>query len=198
MHLNQIKKIFISNKKKFLIIFFLVFFSFSIFFFIKKEEKKIEFKKIKYEEIIEKINAKKNDQLNDVENFIIENKNIYGTLSSLFLAKKYIINNNLDKALIQLNNSLKYTKEENLKNLLRIRIAKIKIQQKKGKNAMEILNEIKDDSWTSIIENMKGDIFMENKEFKKAIKAWEKSKYFEQSTAFKEIINMKINEIKNK
>jgi predicted negative regulator of RcsB-dependent stress response len=117
-------------------------------------------------------------------------------LSSLFLAKKYILDNNLDKAFIQLNNSLKYTKEENLKNILKLRIAKIKIQQNKNQDAMKILEDIKDSTWTSIKENMKGDIFMKNKDIKKAILAWEKSKYFEQSNASKEIINMKINQIK--
>lgn len=193
MHLNKMKKV---SLKTYLVLIFLIFFIFCSFWFIKPKEKELKLEKLKYEEVIKKINAKNNQDLKSIENFIIENKNIYGTLSSLFLAKKYILDKNLDKALIQLNNSLKYTKEENLQNILKIRIAKIKIQQNKNQDAMKILEEIKDNSWKNIVENMKGDIFMKNKEIKKAILAWKKSKYLEKSNASKEIINMKINEIK--
>ncbi|QCI25217.1 tetratricopeptide repeat protein [Buchnera aphidicola (Rhopalosiphum padi)] len=196
MHLNSTKKKSILNKNTYLIVFILTFFILFIFWFSKGKEKKSKLQELKYEEIIKKINANKKEDLSSVEKFIVENKNIYGTLSSLSLAKKYILDNNLDKAFIQLDNSLKYTKEENLKNILKLRIAKIKIQQNKNQDAMKILEDIKDSSWTNIIENMKGDIFMKNKDIKKAILAWEKSKYFEQSNASKEIINMKINQIK--
>lgn len=196
MHLNSTKKKSILNKNTYLIVFILTFFILFIFWFSKGKEKKSKLQELKYEEIIKKINANKKEDLSSIEKFIVENKNIYGTLSSLSLAKKYILDNNLDKAFIQLDNSLKYTKEENLKNILKLRIAKIKIQQNKNQDAMKILEDIKDSSWTNIIENMKGDIFMKNKDIKKAILAWEKSKYFEQSNASKEIINMKINQIK--
>ncbi|AYN24499.1 YfgM family protein [Buchnera aphidicola] len=196
MHLNKMKKLTILNKKTYLMIFLLVFLIFFVVLFKKPKEKKINSQEFRYEEIIKKINAKKNQDLSTIEKFIIENKNIYGTLSSLFLAKEYILDNNLDKAFIQLNNSLKYTKEENLKNILKLRMARIKIQQNKNQDAMKILEKIKDDSWISIVENIKGDIFMKNKDIKKAKLAWEKSKYFQQSNASKEMINMKINQIK--
>ena len=63
---------------------------------------------------------------------------------------------------------------------------------------MSIIQEIKDDSWKSIVENVKGDIFMKEGNIQLAIKAWEKSKYFEESKTFKEILNMKINEVEKK
>ena len=188
-----------KTKKIYLIIFLLIVlivFVFSFVTFNKKEQ--LSSKELKYEQIIKKINAKENQDLTDIEEFIIENKNIYGTLSSLYLAKKYVLNDKLDKAFIQLNNSLEYTKEENLRNILKIRMAKIKIQQKKHSEAMNILNEIKDENWTSIVENMKGDIFIQDKKIKKAKSAWEKSKLLQQSVTSQEIINMKINQIKNK
>ncbi|CAL4325995.1 YfgM family protein [Buchnera aphidicola] len=195
MHLNQIKKI---KKIKFLILFFVVITTFFIYFFTIQKKQKLNFKKIQYEEIIKKINAKKNQNLNKIENYILEKKNIYGTLISLFLAKKYISDNKLDKAVIQLNNGLKYVKEENIKNMIKLRIAKIKIQEKKHEEAIKILKEIKDNNWKNIVENMKGDIFMNEKKIKKAILAWETSKIFEKNNTFKEIINIKINEAKNK
>ncbi|QCI17398.1 tetratricopeptide repeat protein [Buchnera aphidicola (Aphis helianthi)] len=198
MHLMQnhkIKKLSVSKKKVFLIIFFLVFIFIILFFVIKPKNTIKSLNKPKYEEIIKEINAKKNLNFINIEKFIIDNKNIYGTLISLSLAKQYILKNNLEKAFIQLKTSLEYTKEENLKNILRIRMAKIKIEQNKEKDAIEIIQEIKDDSWKNIVENIKGDIFIKNKNTKEAINAWKKSKHFEDSKTSKEIINMKINEI---
>ncbi|QCI16270.1 YfgM family protein, partial [Buchnera aphidicola] len=148
----------------------------------------------KYEEIIRKINLEDSKNFIEAENFIIQNENIYGTLTSLCLAKKYILENNFEKALIQLKNSLKYTKEENLKNILLLRITKIEIQNLKNQNAMNILENIKDDNWKNIVENMKGDIFINQKNKKEAIKSWKNSLLIENSNASKEIIQMKINE----
>ncbi|AWH90225.1 hypothetical protein DD681_00005 [Buchnera aphidicola (Melanaphis sacchari)] len=204
MHLiqsNQIKKNISIKKIIFLIILFLIIFC---FFWFKNHinknslniEKKIDMKYLKYEEIQQKINQKNIKNFNEAEQFILDNKNIYGTLASFSLAKKYILNNNLDKALDQLNNSLKYTKEENLKNILNLRIAKIQIQKKQNKDAIKTLEKINNKNWISIVENLKGDIFIEKKDIQKAIKSWEKSKKFEKSDAFKELVKMKINHAK--
>ncbi|QFQ32750.1 tetratricopeptide repeat protein [Buchnera aphidicola (Aphis fabae)] len=201
MHLiqnNQTKKPSISRKKVFLITFFFIMIFTMLFFIIKPKNKTKNLKNIKYEEIIKEINAKKNSDFINIEKFIIENKNIYGTLVSLSLAKQYILKNNLEKAFIQLKTSLKYTKDENLKNILRLRMSEIKIEQNKDKDAMQIIQEIKDDAWKSIVENIKGDIFMKSGNIQLAIQAWKKSKYFEESKTFKEILNMKINEVEKK
>jgi len=195
MQNNQIKKFRISKKKVFLTIFFLILICFILFFIIKPKNRVKNLEKNTYEEIINEIDAKKNSNFLNIEKFIIENKNIYGTLVSLSLAKEYILKNNLEKAFIQLETSLKYTKDENLKNILKFRMSKIKIQQNKNKDAMHIIQTIKDHSWRNVVENIKGDIFMKNGNIKLAIKSWKKSKFFEQSKVSKEIIDMKINEI---
>ncbi|AHG59806.1 YfgM family protein [Buchnera aphidicola] len=151
---------------------------------------------LKYEEIINKINTNQPENWHEAEIFIIKNNNIYGTLTSMFLAKKYISENKLNEAFIQLDNSLKYTKEENLKNILKLRIAKIKIQKKEHNAAMDILKSINNRNWINIIEQIKGDIFLNKKNKKLAIQHWKKSFSLETSNASKEIINMKINELK--
>ncbi|CAL4325988.1 UPF0070 protein YfgM [Buchnera aphidicola (Protaphis terricola)] len=196
MHINK-KKIKKTNSKIkiFFIVLSLIFLFIFSFFIVKIKNKTKNLNIIKYEDVIKEINTKKNINFKNAEDFIIKNENIYGTLISLLLAKQYILNNNLDKAFNQLENSLKSTKDENLKNILRLRMSKIKIQQNQTKDAMDIINEIKDDCWKNIVENIKGDIFMKNKNINLAIKAWEKSKNFEESQTSKEIINMKINKI---
>nr|WP_053940553.1 tetratricopeptide repeat protein [Buchnera aphidicola] len=198
MQSNLIKKSKNFKKKIFLIIFFFILVFFMFFSIIKSKKQKKSLNQPTYEEIIEEINANTNENFFNAEKFIIDNKNVYGTLISLSLAKKYILKNHLEKAFIQLKNSLKYTTEENLKNILRLRMSKIKMQQNKNKDAIQIIEEIKDDSWSSIVENIKGDIFMNDGNKKLAIKCWEKSKFLEESQTLKKIINMKINEVQIK
>ncbi|QCI20723.1 tetratricopeptide repeat protein [Buchnera aphidicola (Brachycaudus cardui)] len=182
------------------IIFFIIFFIiFSIILCYWKYSFKTDtnnLNPLQYENIIKEININKPTNLNKAETFIIQNKNIYGTLTAMFLAKKYVLKNDFQKAIIQLNNSLKYTKEENLRNILKIRITKITIQQKEYKKSINILKTINDHNWSNIIENIKGDIFFKQNNKKAAIKAWEKSLFLESSNASKEIINMKLNELK--
>lgn len=170
--------------------FFLVFWNNS-FFIDKKKLNSLE-----YELIIKKINSKNSEKLPEIEKFIIKNENIYGTLTAMFLAKKYVFLNDLDRAFVQLKNSLKYTKDENLKNILKLRMTKIKMQKSQSQEAINILKTIKNKNWENIIENMKGDIFIKEKNIKKAIFHWKKCLFFEKLNASKEIINMKINEIK--
>ncbi|CAL4326653.1 YfgM family protein [Buchnera aphidicola] len=187
-------------KKKIVIfvIFFIVLSSLLLYFFWKNSftTNTNNLNAFKYEEIIQEINKNTLKNLNSAENFIIKNQNTYGTFTAMILAKKYILKDNFERAIIQLNNSLKYTKEENLKNILKIRIAKIKIQKKEYTQALDILQTIKNQNWSNIIENLKGDIFFEKNDKKMALKHWKKSFFLENSNASKEIINMKINELK--
>ncbi|AEO08364.1 YfgM family protein [Buchnera aphidicola] len=163
----------------------------------QKTDQKQDLNPSKYENIIKKINNKNVQNLHEAENFIIKNKNIYGTLTALSLSKKYILNNKLNEAFIALNNSLEYTKEENLKILLQLNIVKIKIEKNQNKQAIEILKQIHNHNWDNIIEQIKGDIFININKKKEAIQSWKKSLLTENSNASKEIINMKINNIKD-
>lgn len=179
----------------FFLIISLIILSWRIFTNNQKIDQKQDLNPIKYENIIKKINSKNIQNLNEAENFIIKNQNIYGTLTALSLSKKYILNNKLNEALIALNNSLKYTKEENLNILLQLNIVKIKIEKNQNKQAIEILKKIHNHNWENIIEQIKGDIFININKKKEALQSWKKSLLTENSNASKEIINMKINNI---
>ncbi|QCI24096.1 tetratricopeptide repeat protein [Buchnera aphidicola (Macrosiphoniella sanborni)] len=189
----------ISKKKIVFITLFFLFLSLNLIIFYWKYpmiDQTKNLNAIQYEEIIKKININKPQNIYEVENFIIHNHNVYGTLTALSLSKEYILHNELDKALISLSNSLKYTSEENLKILLTLNIAKLKIEKNCNQQAIKILNRIQNHNWSNIIENMKGDIYMHLNNKKEAIKSWEKSLSLEDSNASKEIIRMKINDLK--
>ncbi|WP_422667474.1 tetratricopeptide repeat protein [Buchnera aphidicola] len=192
------KNIFFSKKNIYVILFLI--FCLVIFLFLKKtlniyslNNIKYQLPSIKYEKIIKTIDIKKPLTLIQAEDFIKQNKNINGIFISFFLAKQYVLNNQLKKAITTLDNSLKYAQEENLKNLLLLKIATIKIEQHDYQHAINILNKIKDHSWDNIIKNYKGDIFKQLHNNKKAKQEWENSQEIEESNIIKKIIQIKIN-----
>ncbi|QCI21870.1 tetratricopeptide repeat protein [Buchnera aphidicola (Hyadaphis tataricae)] len=160
------------------------------------EHNKKNLKPLKYETIIEQISLEKPESLKQAESFIVNNRNIYGTLTSMFLAKTYITHNDFNAALIQLNNSLKYTEEENLKNILKIKIATINMQINQYDTAIKMIETLSKKGWKNIIYNLKGDLFFQQKKIQEAIKYWKKSLSEETSNASKKLIKMKINELK--
>ncbi|QCI20139.1 MAG: tetratricopeptide repeat protein [Buchnera aphidicola (Brevicoryne brassicae)] len=189
----------IKKSKKYIIIFIIIFLILSIFLLFKKDfnaSYQTNKKTLKYNEIKEKIKFEKFENLNKNKNIILKKNNFYETFNSMFLAKKLILNNDLDKAFIELSNCLKYTNEENLKNILKLRMVKIKIQKNEYELALNILKTMKNKNWINIIENIKGDIFVKQNKKKEALKCWKKSLSIELSNASKEIIKMKINELK--
>lgn len=179
-----------KKSKKYIIIFFLILSIFLLFGKSLFPVYVIDEQTVQYKEIKKKID------LNKKQNFLIQNNNSDKILNGMFLAKKYILKNDFNKAFTELNNCLKYTEEENLKNILKLRMAKIKIQKNEYEIALNILNTIKTQHWMNIIENIKGDIFVEINKKKEAIQCWKKSLSIESYNASKEIIKMKINELK--
>ncbi|QNS01759.1 MAG: tetratricopeptide repeat protein [Buchnera aphidicola (Pentalonia nigronervosa)] len=185
----------ISRKK--VIISIVIFLIFSIFFIFKRifyKNTNTDLNACRYEKVIQELDIKKIETLNNAKNFIMHNNNIYGILTAMFLAKIYISSNDLNNAFLQLNNVLHYSENEELKNIIKLRMVKIKLQKHENQDAIDILNSIKDINWNHIIENIKGDIFIDNKNKKQAIKSWKKSRTLETSHTSKEILNMKISE----
>ncbi|ANZ22777.1 hypothetical protein ATN01_03030 [Buchnera aphidicola (Diuraphis noxia)] len=170
-----------------------------IFFFVFSKNFINSYKKnttlIKDDEIEKKINSQKSENSNQKEVFYLKKNNLKDTLRGMVLAKKYILNNNLEKSFEILKNCLKNTEEENLKNILKIKMTKIKIQKNEYKIAIKILESIKNKNWINIVENIKGDIFSKQNKKKQAINCWKKSLLQTSSNASKEIIKMKINEL---
>ncbi|WWP01042.1 MAG: tetratricopeptide repeat protein [Candidatus Dasytiphilus stammeri] len=127
----------------------------------------------------------------------ISNNNIYGILTTLNQAKYFILNNKLDQAALQLQNSLKDIKDNNIYAILSIRLARIQLQQKKMLEALHTLDNIKGDHWNSIIAEIKGDIFLTNAAIKEANKEWHNCMNLSMSPLLKDIVQMKIDNLLN-
>ncbi|PPI86681.1 YfgM family protein [Candidatus Pantoea edessiphila] len=213
MHSNETKtlniiKEFIYKKKKILMISIIFFISMCMFIisgwlfvYQKSNENVITTKDLleQYQRIISslQVNQSKNFlselSLKEIDNFIYNNKNVYGSMVGMILAKHYIIHNKFDKAILSLKTILKFTKDINLQSLINLRLARIQIEQNKFDEALKTLDCIKDDSWSVVASDLRGEILFSKGNKDLAKKEWNKISNSNISPIYNQIIQMKIN-----
>ncbi|PPI88923.1 hypothetical protein CRV09_01320 [Candidatus Pantoea edessiphila] len=206
--LNTIKEL-ISRRKKILIISTIFFISILmlivsgwLYLYQNYNESNIKNKHLfeQYQKIINLIQFNKpktflsKESLKNINTFINTNKNIYGVMVGILLAKYYINNNNLDKAFLLLKTSLKYTKDPNLISLINLRLARIQIEQHKFDEALKTLDYIKiDDSWINMAYDLRGDALFGKDKKKLAKDEWTKAAEAQMSIIYNQIVKMKLN-----
>lgn len=150
---------------------------------------------IAYQQVTSSLDANKPTTLEAVAKFASENKNTYGALASLDLAKRYVDDNQLDKAATQLQNGLQDAKDANLQAVLSLRLARIQLQQKQPDVALKTLDNIKGDGWTAIVADIRGEALLSKGDTQGAREAWNKGVASDASSTLKEMLQMKVNNL---
>jgi len=148
-----------------------------------------------YQQVSTALDGSKPATLDAAAKFVSSNSNTYGALASLDLAKRYVDNNQLDKAALQLETGLKATKDADLQAVLNLRLARIQLQQKQADAALKTLDAIKGDGWTAIIADVRGEALLSKGDSKGAREAWSKGIGSNASSALKEMLQMKMNNL---
>jgi len=99
----------------------------------------------------------------------------YQDQGHLFMAKLYMDTVDYDNAVLQLEFLIENSTQEPLKNVARIRIARIKLQQNLYDEALQILETDSMGTFEAKYEEIKGDIFSKKGEFQKAQAAYLKA-----------------------
>ncbi|AEW44688.1 hypothetical protein SCc_559 [Serratia symbiotica str. 'Cinara cedri'] len=132
-----------------------------------------------------------------VERFVENNINSYGVLVALQLAKHFVKQNNFSKAEQQLIEAQLYTKDVNLLAQINLRLARIQLQEKKCSAALKTLDKVKDESWTSLVEDTRGDILLVKGDTEGAREAYSKGLKSTVSLALKALLQIKLNNLSN-
>lgn len=148
-----------------------------------------------YQQVSDALDVNKPATLEAAGKFVSENRNTYGALASLDLAKRYVDSNQLDKAASQLQNGLKDTKDANLQAVLNLRLARIQLQQKQPDEAIKTLDAVKGNGWTAIVADVRGEALLSKGDAKGARDAWSKGIASDASPALKEMLQMKMNNL---
>ncbi len=100
------------------------------------------------------------------------NHSVYADVAHLILAKMYITKDKLDKAKEQLTPVANDSKMPPLKQIAKIRMARILTANKLYTDALALLAPIDDTTYLSVIYELKGDIFSATGQLQEAMKSY--------------------------
>ncbi len=127
--------------------------------------------------------------------YLLENykKAPYATLASFTLSSHALSDNKLDDAKNYLQFVIDNNKNANMRQIARLRIARIQLSQKAYKEALTVIAKVDDKTFIPLIEEVRGDIYLSEGDSKKANLAY-KMAIEALSTGSNPILRMKYEE----
>ena len=150
-------------------------------FWHSHRQKTLQQASIQYQSLLSVLQSNPPDRLQSVQR-ITQNlkqeypKTPYASLASLFLAKSNVDQKNYASAINDLTWVLQHSSDSTLKQLARLRIARIKLSENKADQALSILNTVEDPTYSPYIDLIKGSIYQEKGDHTKT------QSYFESTT----------------
>ena len=149
-----------------------------------------------YQQVASSLDASKPASLDAAEKFVGDNQNTYGALTSLELAKRYVDNQQFDKAIAQLQSGLQKTKDANIQAVLNLRLARIQLQQKQADDALKTLDNIQATGWEAVVAELRGEALLSKGDTNGARDAWNKGATSDTaSPALKDMLHVKMNNL---
>lgn len=99
-------------------------------------------------------------------------RSVYADAAHMTLAKIYVAKNKLEQARHELEAVANKSDKTTFKQIAKIRIARIWAAEKSYKNALNELNSIVDTAYSSIINELKGDIYSATGNYQEAMDAY--------------------------
>lgn len=97
----------------------------------------------------------------------------YATLAALQLAKLAAQKRDNATAIERLEWALEHTRQEGIKDIVRLRLARVLLAEKRYDAAEELLNQVTGTSFTAELENLKGDLYVARNQLAKARAAYQ-------------------------
>ncbi len=148
--------------------------------------------------------AMSNHNVNAVKSYANElikdhDKTVYADVAHMTLAKVYISKNKLAKAQAELRIVADNSKMLSLKQIAKIRIARILTAEKSYANALTELSRIEDTTYLPVINELKGDIYGATGQYQEAMSAYKKASDEVKNNGMGNLfLEMKTNEIADK
>ena len=148
-----------------------------------------------YQQASEALTGGKADGVALAEKFIEKNANNYGVLAALQLAQHEVDQKNFAKAEQQLAWAQGQTKDENLKSLIDLRLARVQLQENKLDDALKTLDLIKATGWVAMAQDIRGDVLVKKGDVKGAREAYSKGLASDASQSLQGLLRMKLNNL---
>ncbi len=109
----------------------------------------------------------------------------YAQMAAMMLARDAVLKKNYPEAIKQLNWVLNHSKEYSIKEIARIRLARILIMQKNPEAALDLLKKLDDKNFIGLVDEVRGDAYLAQNNVVSARQAYQ--------LALSEIPNAEIN-----
>lgn len=103
------------------------------------------------------------------------NHSIYADAAHMTLAKIYVTKNKLDQAQAELRIVVDSSKMPSLKQIAKIRIARIMTAEKSYAKALNELSKIEDNTYLPVINELKGDIYGATGKYEEAMNSYKQA-----------------------
>lgn len=198
MKLNKFKKIKESANKKIKIsIIFGILFCIILYSFYLSKKKNLKKDTKQFESVISQLKNKSQKSFINAQKFAEKEKNIYGALINLKLAKIAVEQNKIHLAEKILYDTSKIKITKNIQDLINIRLARVQLSLNKTKESITTLKKVKNENWNPIVEQIKGDAFLKQGNKTSAKIAYFKGMELSKSEILKKMLKSKIENIKN-
>jgi predicted negative regulator of RcsB-dependent stress response len=196
--IEEIKKWWQRNGTSTIIIFVLVICaSIGWRFWLQHRETKLERASTHYEELL---NAVVNDDAIDAQkeaNLLRHNylHTPYAALASLMLARGDVYQGNYDSAKQQLTWVMKHANTNALREIARLRLARITLLQNQPKDALQLLAKVDDKNYEPLINELIGDSYLALNQIDNARSAYQRAITELPDPAMRPILQMKLDDI---
>lgn len=130
-----------------------------------------------------------------VSQFAADNNNTYGSFAGMDLAQYAIEKNDLPSAEKALSEALTKTKNEDLKDLINSRLARIQIAQKNADGALITAELIKGTGWAAVAQDIRGDALLQKGDIAGAREAYSKGISSQGSDTVKSFMTFKLDNL---
>lgn len=138
----------------------------------------------------------KNPQgVTELEKFGQSNDNNYGVFAALQLSDHFVETNDFANAEKQLVQAQGQAKEDNLRSLVNLRLARVQMQQGKFDDALKTLDGVKGEGWTAMQQGIRGDVLLAKGDAKGAREAFSKGLESKPSQTLQTMLRMKLNNL---
>lgn len=127
-----------------------------------------------YTTVVVDIRNKKNDEARTTANRLINeyHQTTYAVFASLLLGKLDVEENNLESAMKNLQWVLDNARQDELKHLARIRMARVLVASSKSDEALKLISNIETGKFTPSYEEIRGDIYIQQNKPEEAKEAY--------------------------
>lgn len=127
--------------------------------------------------------------------FAATEKNLYTTLTNLEIAGYYADQGDYQQALTALSQAKQDEKDPFILQVIAFRMARLQFELNEFTQSLTTLNTLSDPSWQSLVNNLKGDIYVKMNNYPLAKQAYEQALGDRAATPLNAIINMKLNQV---